>query len=449
MLKLSQGASFMKMLLAENQIIQNQSDLLAIFKSGIKQTQTLGVEFEKLPINKNSYKAAEFFFKNGMLDFLTKYKEATNFVPCYENDILLGLYSNCGNISLEPGCQLEYSIKPLENILEIEKALKLYNQKTNELGEALGIKFLALGLQPISTYENIKIIPKKRYTFMTNYLKNEASMPFVMMRESAGIQVSIDYASEEDAMLKLSTALKLSPFLSTFFSNSPIRNGKLNGYKSLRNIAWLNTDNKRCGLISKELLKNNPEFSFEQYAKILLDIPMIFQKNKYVGKMTFSEAIKSQQATISDWQTHLSLFFPDVRLKNYIEIRNHDCQMPQVAMAIPALYKGIFYSTEGIKKTQELFKDFNYYDYEFVKHNGPRFGLEFKIKNKNIRNIVEEIFTIAKEGLKEFNLGEEKYLEAAEELLNDNKTPADVIIQNFEGSWNGKIEKLIQYAQIN
>jgi len=438
----------MNFLLEENQLLTDISDLTYYFNSGIKNSQSIGVEFEKLPINNKTFKATEFFFHNGMFDFLTNLKETQKLIPHYEENILLGLFSNNGSISLEPGSQLEYSLKPEKNISAIEKNLDIYNQTTNKLAEQMGISFLALGLHPLSTFDKIKIIPKQRYKFMTQYLKDQASHPFVMMRESAGIQASIDYSSEEDAISKLSTALKLSPFLSAFFCNSPIREGKLSGYKSFRSHAWLNTDNKRCGLISKELFQKDTDFNFESYSKILCDIPMIFHKDNYVGNMTFKELLTQKQATKSDWETHLSLFFPDVRLKSYIEIRNHDCQRKEYALAIPALYKGIFYSTNGIQNINELLKEFSYYDYEFAKYNAPKFGMDFEIKDKKISNIIREIFLIAQDGLKEFNQNEEKYLEASLELLAEEKTPADIIIQNFNGSWNKNLSKLIEYSKI-
>ena len=38
-----------------------------------------------------------------------------------KNDILLGLFFNKGTITLEPGCQVELSLKPFKNISDIEK----------------------------------------------------------------------------------------------------------------------------------------------------------------------------------------------------------------------------------------------------------------------------------------------------------------------------------------
>ena len=85
-----------------------------------------------------------------------------NLIPCFENDILLSLISNRGTITLEPGCQVELSLNPAEKISDIEEEIDLYNENCNKIANNIGIKFLALGLQPISTFQNIKIIPKDR-----------------------------------------------------------------------------------------------------------------------------------------------------------------------------------------------------------------------------------------------------------------------------------------------
>lgn len=439
----------MQVLLNKQEKIEKFSDLLTIFYSGCKKEKKLGLEFEKLPVKNINNGSVSFLFDNGILDFLNRYKEFGHYIPHYENNFLLGLITNSGAITLEPGCQVEFSIKPQEQISDIENSLNFYNRETSKIANELGFSFLGLGCQPISTFNEIKIIPKERYSFMTKYLKTKGEFPYVMMRETAGVQLSIDYETEEDAILKLATSLKLTAFISAFYSNSPIRNGKLSGYKSFRANSWLNTDNDRCGLISKKLFEKNLNFSFEDYTNILLSIPMIFNKNNYLGEVSFSDFLNSQEnVSQSDWENHLSLFFPDVRLKNYIEIRNHDSQKSELALSIPALYKGILYSKSGIEQVNELLKRFEYFDFEYARQNAPKYGMDFSIKGIQVADIVKEIFDIAFENLKNSNSNEEKYLEPALELIEDKYTPADILIKNFEGSWNKNINKLIEYSKI-
>ena len=163
---------------------------------------------------------------------------------------------------------------------------------------------------------------------MANYLWGILSD--VMMRETAGIQVGIDYKSEEDAMKKFRLANMMMPFATAMYANSRIRGDVDTGYKSFRALAWLNTDNERCGFATKF----DRNMGFRDYVNILLDTPMIFinREDKCVslnGRLTFKQYMQNGfegfSASMEDWKLHSNLYFPEVRLRNFIEIRNHDC----------------------------------------------------------------------------------------------------------------------------
>ena len=143
---------------------------------------------------------------------------------------------------------------------------------------------------------------------MTKYLPSKHLTPFVMMRETAGIQANIDYKDEYDAIEKLALALKMSPIISSVYANSPVRNSKLTGYKSFRANSWLNVDEDRCGYISKKLFEKDLDFGFKDYVEILLDVPMIFVQrgdNYFPTSQTFREFMQKGymgiNPTIQDW----------------------------------------------------------------------------------------------------------------------------------------------------
>jgi glutamate--cysteine ligase len=191
---------------------------------------------------------------------------------------------------------------------------------------------------------------------MANYLWGILSD--VMMRETAGIQVGIDFRSEEDAMRKFRIANLMMPFVTAMYANSNIRGGVDTGYKSFRALAWLNTDNERCSFATK--LK---DMTFEDYVKTLLEVPMIFivRGDKYInidGKINFKQFIQNGyegfDAEIDDFKLHANLFFPEIRLRNFIEIRNHDCVSEEYMYSLLAMYKGIFYNDDALKETAEL-----------------------------------------------------------------------------------------------
>ena len=212
------------LLTSKSEMIYDRRQLLEIFLSGCKTSQNIGVETEKLLVYKSSRKAVEY---SDVVKILSQFDEKI-WQRVYENENLMGLKSDIGTISLEPGSQIELSLKPFECLSEINDILKDYYNQLNEYAQNIGTEVLDIGAHPVSTYENINVIPKKRYEYMTKYLPTKGLTPFVMMRETAGIQVNFDYKSEDDAIRKLSLATKMSPFISAIYANSPIRDNKLN-----------------------------------------------------------------------------------------------------------------------------------------------------------------------------------------------------------------------------
>lgn len=432
-------------------------DLVSVFTNGYKSDDIMlqkrtGIEFEKLPVLNDSFKAAPYL---QVKKFLESFKDNT-WRGVYENGALLGLKGSNAAISLEPGSQTEISLNPVNNLLDAQKSLAVYNKKTSQIAQQFGIKWLGYGIQPVSTYRNINIIPKKRYEYMTRYLPTVAKRPLVMMRETSGIQASFDYKNEQDAVSKFSFALKFSPIVSAMFANSPVRNGRLTKFKSNRAASWLDTDNDRCGLVSPKAFSD--DFSFDDYVQILLDVPMIFIEREIDGvktavmveNCTFRQFLKDGYqgffAYMQDWETHLSLYFPDVRFKSYIEIRNHDNQRSDLICAVPALWKGLIYNQDAMNAAKDIIKQFTYFDFAYLRKKTPQYGLNMKIKGVKLADIARELVEISYESLKSFGSGEEILLEPLKKLAAKGRTPADIIIDKWKNEWNGDIAKLVEYS---
>ena len=439
----------------EKNLIFEKKQLTEGFFSGCKKTQKVGIEFEKIGVYEKNFQAAKY---EDVVRLMLQYNKG-ELNGIFDGKSIIGMSCDDGNITLEPGSQFELSLLPQENITDIKQKIDQYNKETAELGEKLGIIWLGYGIQPLSTYKSIKVIPKKRYELMGKYLPTVAAKPLVMMRETAGIQVGLDYSDEADAMKKFALALKLSPIVCAIFSNSPVRGGKLTKYKSYRALSWLNTDNARCGLVSEKIFQKNTDFSFEDYAEVLLDVPMIFIERPLestgaipVQNLTFRQYLKSGwlgfNATVEDWELHCSLYFPDVRIKTYLEIRNHDNQRQNLIPAIPALWKGLLYNNDAIVAANELLQTFTYRDFQAVRQKVPRYGLDFSVKKCKISELAKEITGISYQSLKTAGHGEESCLEPLIELLNKGLTPADIIISNWQNCSNNNLFELINYSKI-
>lgn len=435
-----------------NTNVLSKNDILNLYKKGCTPAIDfkIGMEYERLPISSTSFKAVDYWGNNGIAEILCSFARINLWDYIVDENNVIGLAKGHDTITLEPGSQIEISIKPESTIFELKKKIDNINTALNKVLENTDITLLNYGVSPYSTNKSINLIPKRRYQIMANYLWGILSD--VMMRETAGIQCCIDFKSEEDAMRKYKLANKLSPFMTAMFANSPIRGGVDTGYKSFRALSWLNTDNDRCGFAGKI----SEEFSFEDYIDCIMKTPMIFiQRNgqpiNINGDITFEEFMNNGYngilPTIDDYELQANLCFPEVRLRNFIEIRNHDCVGGDLKYAILAIYKGIFYDNNAMEECEELLKHLQYKDYTDLRFNVPKHGLQTNIKNYQILDYAKEIIQIAEKSLKISQTGENVFLSSIKELTNKGISPADLIIKNWNGNWNKDLRKLINYLR--
>lgn len=429
-------------------------DILKLFTHGCKPVSMhkTGIEYERLPIFEVTSKAADYGSEFGICNFLRGFAKEENWDYITDDYNIIGLKQGHDTITLEPGCQIELSVEPEYTIAALEKKINSLNKKMFPLLKKSGISLLNYGVSPFSTHKSINLIPKKRYKLMAKYLWGILSD--VMMRETAGIQGCFDFESEEDAIRKFRIANKLTPFMTAMFANSPIRGGVETGYKSFRALSWLNTDNDRCGFVGQI----DDSFTFEDYIDYVLQSPMIFinrngQPIDINGKINFEEfmekGFEGYDAAIEDFELHANLYFPEVRMRNFLEIRNHDCVNKGLQYSLIAIYKGILYNKQAMCEIEELFNDFSYRDFAELRYNVPKNALLAKVQKYTVCDIAKEILYIAEKALIENNMHEENYLDPIKELTLNGLTPADIIIRNWNGIWNKDIKKLIDYVRGN
>lgn len=404
------------------------NQLLDEFILGCKTTQKIGMEYERIPLLKVNNQVAPYGTEYGVCEFLKELAKYDDWDYIYDAQNIIGLKKGHETITLEPGCQVELSLEPQVFIKDIQKRIEELDSKMKPILDNFGIRLINKGVSPTTTYKNIKLLPKRRYAIMANYLWGILSD--VMMRETAGIQVGIDFSSEEDCMRKFRIANLISPFATAMFANSKIRGGVDTGYKSFRALAWLNTDNERCGFA----LKMQEGATFKDYVNLLLKTPMIFINREgetlnLNGQMTFKQFMdkgyEGFNATIEDWQLHSNLYFPEVRLRNFIEIRNHDCVGGGLEYSIPTLYKGIMYNKSALEEVETLLNKYTYNEINELRYNIPRFATNAKLRKFSILHICKELVEISYYSLKNQCENEEEYLLPLINMLKRNKLPCD------------------------
>lgn len=436
---------------------QEKADLkniLEIYNRGCKLTELhkVGLEYERIPISTTDFKAIDYAGENGVYEVLRAFAKQDDWDYVTDDYNIIGLKKGEDNIFLEPGSQLELSLEPQKNIADLKAKIDNFNKKITPILRKHDINLLEYGVSPVSTYKYINLIPKKRYHIMADYLWGILSD--VMMRETAGIQACFDFSSEEDAIRKFRIANIMSPFMTAMFANSPIRGGVDTGYKTFRGLSWLNTDNERCEFMSKKLFDSKSGYRFADYIEEVMQTPMIYfvrggKTMEVLGKINFKEFMErgyeGYEAALEDFQLHANLYFPEVRLRNFIEIRNHDCANHGMQYSILALYKGILYNKKALADVEKLLSKFSYNSIMELRYGVPRSGLNTKIDKFRAKDIAKELLQIAQCSLKENGEGEEKFLEPIMDLTPYGISPADLILKHWYGDWNKDVSRLVKY----
>jgi len=212
-------------------------------------------------------------------------------------------------------------------------------------------------------------------------------------------------------------------------SNNSIRNNSLTNYKKFKALAWKYTGHDRCNLFYKNLVNSRMGQGFEDYIDAILDVPMLYiLRNKKTieisGKITFREFMQKgyqcYSASLNDYILHSSLTFPDIRLKNCLEIRNHDSQDNLGELSVCAFYKGIIYSKSAIYEVLEFLKPLNYEDLEILGLQSAKYGIDYMVEKLKMTasDVIKHLFEISRKYLSDI---EKDYLDKIIELIPENK----------------------------
>lgn len=357
-----------------------------------------------------------------------------------------------GDITLEPGCQMELSARPHQDIAAIQSDFNAYMNSLRPCQDIHDIRYFGVGVNPLHHADDIKLSPKPRYQIMNNLFSSKGTLGKYMMRTSSSIQVCIDFESPDDLLQQLQLSLRIAPFAIALFANSPFFGGEHNGYLCNRSRIWHNTDPDRCGIPQVWM---NPDSSLESVLDFALKSPPIFVDRGQgyecaQGKSFYElfEDVEDENEILSQLETHLGQLFFESRFKKYLEIRCIDGQIPRFQMCVPAFIKGLFYHLPTRLETIELLKSYSDEQIYQAYLQVARSALQTKISNHPILDPVKELLDLACKGLNELaneqNLvrSEEVYLHPLLEIVHENSySPADYLLRAWEKDFGGNLKE--------
>jgi glutamate--cysteine ligase len=424
----------------------------------------IGTEHEKFPFTLNGHRPVPYAAPEGgygsIEQLLRGMEGLLGWEPILDEGRIIGLADPTGGgaISLEPGGQFELSGAPLETLHQTCSEVHAHLAQMREIATPLGIGFLGLGHAPTWTLAETPQMPKSRYVIMANYMPKVGTRGLDMMFRTCTIQVNLDFKDEADMVRKMRVGLALQPVATALFANSPFTDGKVNGMQSARADIWLDTDNDRAGALPQAF---DEGFGYEAYVDWALDVPMYFIKrgSTYhdVTGSSFRDlmagthaAVPGETATLSDWTNHLSTLFPDVRLKRYIEMRGADGGPWARICALPALWVGLLYDEAVLAEAEALAMDMTADERQSIREQVPVHGLKAPFRDGTVQDLARQMVALAKKGLTARNRhnpsgnDETIFLSTLEEVVETGRTPADVLLERYHGSWKGDLDRVFK-----
>ncbi len=368
-------------------------DLVAGMKAASKtKARYLGAEFEHFLVDKKTLRSFSYGEPGGQRDILWRLAESGWEIISQEEGNPLGVQKNGDTVTLEPGGQVEISLRPLESVKDIHEAyVSVISDIQAHFKENQALA--SIGYHPVTRIEDLTLLPKKRYHMMYDYFKGNGRYCHHMMKGTASTQVSIDYTSEEDFIKKFRVAHFLSPVIASIFDATPIFEGNVYPGENCRMAIWNETDIKRSKLIPTAL---DRLFSFEDYAMYILALPPILVLNKgdihFTDSTILRDLLAQFELSQKDLEHILTMVFPDVRLKQYIEIRMADALPYPYNMAVIAMIEALFYHEAALDTLYE--RSLKYTD-AWVKGHYVRLTRVPLIEDCEFEALKEDVFALA------------------------------------------------------
>jgi glutamate--cysteine ligase len=440
--------------------IESIDQLVDLMRGGEKPPERwlVGTEHEKIGLLEPDRTPIPYEGPRGIGAVLESIAALDDWTRIREEGNTIGLRKAGASITIEPGGQLELSGAPLRTIFETCDEFHTHLSLMNRVSEPLGIVWLGLGMHPIHGVADLPRMPKARYRIMREYLPGRGSLSLEMMFATATVQANFDYADEADMVAKVRTALSISPLVSAIFANSSLSEGKANGFASRRLHAWQHTDPDRTGLLSFAFA---PDFGYRRYVEWALDVPMFFivRGDHYLPArgLTFrrflAEGHGELRATLADFDRHLTTLFPDVRIKQWIEVRGADAVPPGLTCSLPALWKGLLYDDGARAAAVELAGGASHEEREAARSDVARRGLDASFAGRSVLTLARELAAVSREGLRRIghagrvDADETAFLDPVLEQLELGRSPGAIVRDRWDGEWSRSHDRLIEYAR--
>ena len=438
-------------------MIESRDDLVRHLSKGMKPKAAwrIGTEHEKFVYCPKTLKPLAYEGEPGIRQLLEGMGRF-GWQPVKEGENIIGGSLDGASLSLEPGGQFELSGAPLKSIHETCAEVNTHLAQTREVANEIGAGVLGLGFAPSWTLDEVPVMPKGRYGIMRKYMPKVGGYGLDMMFRTCTVQVNLDFADEADMVKKFRVGLALQPITTALLANSPFREGRSSGFLSYRAQVWTDVDLARSGMLPFVF---EDGMSFERYVDYALDVPMyfVYRDGKYhdVAGKSFRDFLARKipevaqfEPSMSDWADHLTTIFPEVRLKQFLEMRGADGGQWRRICGMPALWVGLVYDTVALDAAWDMVKDWTAEERQALRDMVPKQGFRAPFRNTTVLELARRMLEISGEGLRRrasldsAGMSEDGFINPLRELVARGQTRAEELLHSFQNEWKGDMSRL-------
>ncbi len=271
------------------------------------------------------------------------------------------------SVNYEPGGQVEIITPPFASLLELQRHMDHAQQTLEECLSQQGISLCRAGLHPfLDDRHVVNQLDSPRYHAMREYFDGIGPYGRTMMLLTCGMHVNVDLGTDTALGAKRAIAANLLvPIATVIFTNSGVGAGGRGEQASTRAMVWQRADPARTGIIdmSDALKRRDLDSVIEAYVRFALQAPIIYVPSEDGYTMLpreidfatwLHEPILGRWPQQADLVRHLSLLFPEVRPRGYLEIRTPDTPPVEWQIIPPLFYAGLLFDPVALDRVIDL-----------------------------------------------------------------------------------------------
>ncbi|MFI6401985.1 ergothioneine biosynthesis glutamate--cysteine ligase EgtA [Streptomyces sp. NPDC050548] len=240
-------------------------------------------------------------------------------------------------LTIEPGGQLELSSSPATSLMECIGSVSEDLDTVRAVLARDNLGLVGVGHDP--WHPPRRFLHEPRYDAMERHFDRTGPAGRRMMCSSASVQVCLDAGYEEPGPLghgrRWWLAHQLGAVLVAVFANSPLIGRSPTGWRSSRQLIWMEIGPGRAGAPP---LDAEPRGAWAEH---VLDSPVMCVRREdgpweVPEGLTFREWTRSSTPpTRDDLDYHLTTLFPPVRPRGHLELRMIDAQPGDDGWIVP------------------------------------------------------------------------------------------------------------------